>query len=121
MKYDVKLSNEDKKIIKRLKNSSRENFDNSGLNKPCRSHEEDLWYLGIAELLKIVEKGHKLPNGRSPLEAQASLVRYLRNIVMHTALLTDYGRDKLEAHIKSVSGILESIVAEEEYKNNGIE
>lgn len=121
MKYDVKLSNEDKKIIKRLKNSSRENFDNSGLNKPCRSHEEDLWYLGIAELLKIVEKGHKLPNGRSPLEAQASLVRYLRNIVMHTALLTDYGRDKLEAHIKSVSGILESIVAEEEYKNKGIE
>lgn len=121
MKYDVKLSNEDKRIIKRLKNSSRENFDNSGLNKPCRSHEEDLWYLGIAELLKIVEKGHKLPNGRSPLEAQASLVRYLRNIVMHTALLTDYGRDKLEAHIKSVSGILESIVAEEEYKNKGIE
>lgn len=119
-KYDMKLSNTDKKTIKELQNHSCKHFDNSGLNKRCRSHEEDLWYLGIAELLKIVEREHQPPNGRSSLQAQADLVRYLRNIVMHTALLTDYGRKKLEAHIKSVSGILESIVTEEEYKNKNI-
>lgn len=112
--YHMKPSNSDRKTADNFRKNAKDDLERSGLAEPCRSHEEDLWYLGVAELLKTVEKGHEPPNGRSPLEAQKDLVRYLRNIVMHTAGLTPYGRDKLNAHVQAIAALVQSIVVDEE-------
>ncbi|WP_316668863.1 ATP-binding protein [uncultured Propionibacterium sp.] len=112
--YSMKLSKTEEKEADKNKSRATENFSGSGLREKCRSSENRLWYLGLADLLKVVDRGTKPQGNNTPLKSQLESIRYLRNIVMHTAGLTTYGRRQLESRKEAIAANLKTIIIDRE-------
>lgn len=67
--------------------------------------------MGIGDLLTTINNNRDTKDQVTALEAEKVGLTYLRNIVMHTSRLTEYGRMRLSGQITSVTGKLESILA----------
>lgn len=116
-RYSMKLNSGDEKTADGYREKAENDFNESLLKEKCRTLEERLWYLGLEDLVKVVDRktgkpgadtGKQLTN--TPIKSQSASIRYLRNIVMHTAGLTPYGREQLESRKEAIAANLKTIV-----------
>ncbi|MGJ9608663.1 ATP-binding protein [Actinotignum sp. GS-2025c] len=86
-KLQITLSERSRTRVEKYRNQEKKNEKDAGYVEPCRTPQEDLYYLGFTDLLK--EASSSLEDSCVTDDFQCK-ISPLRNIVMHTAQLTPY-------------------------------
>lgn len=118
-RYHMKLNPNNEKTADGYKTKAENDFRESLLQEKCRTCEKRLWYLGLDDLMKVVDRKTRSPEAsagkqtvNTPIKSQSASIRYLRNIVMHTAGLTPYGSEQLKARKEAIAADLRTIVVD---------
>lgn len=94
-----------RKKIERYYKDARNDAESADLALVVRRHDAPLWYLGLEDLLDLSNNTVNNNYGRSltkRLEADKATLSLLRNIVMHTADLTNEGRMALNLAVQNL-------------------
>ena len=81
----------------------------ANINFEIREHGDDLSYLGMDFLAKIVDDNKKQQN-TSSLVRDAIEYKPMRNAIGHTALLTEIAKKRLELVYENIKGRLRSLL-----------
>ena len=112
--YQMSLNSPARRELERYHREDDRHFQASGFEKQCRKNTQDPWFVGLEQLLNSVQSQRSQQTNAELFDRQRSGIVYLRNIVMHTAGLTDFGHEKLLAYQSTLAGLIQSIVASEE-------
>lgn len=111
VEFDYELSRKITEDSKRHKQAAERDLQRAEIPEDCRSKSELLYFLGLAELLDTI-KAKQTQHTQQLLGTERETLRYLRNIVMHTACLTPFGREHLQALLDATNGALRKTVNE---------
>lgn len=109
--FNYGLSNSISRNAANFKNQADSDRQTAQIQQECRSNPDLLYYLGLSELLKTI-RAQQTKQTNQLLETERITLRYLRNIVMHTAGLTPFGREQLRALLDVENGALRKAVNE---------
>lgn len=109
--FDYKLSRKIADTATKHMQTAQGDCQRAEIPKECRSKTELPYFLGLAELLDTI-KEKQTRHTKQLLDTERETLRYLRNIVMHTAGLTPFGREQLQALLDATNGALRKTVNE---------
>ncbi len=97
----VVLKGKDKNNANKYRRNADKLSKEANLAIIVRQHSEDLWFLDLGPLMQLLDKDIATNIGFD-LAAELPRLRLLRNVVMHTAGLTEEGRSELEAIVNNL-------------------
>lgn len=106
--YEEGLLEIPKEIAGRItgyRKTARHQAETADLAILARAHDEDIYYLGLNDLMALCDDVTKRTKGTElikRLNADQAKLTVLRNIVMHTADLTPQGRTALRAEVDNL-------------------
>lgn len=112
--YDMPLTSSARNRVKQFVKQACNDFEKSDLETECRRRTSETAYLGLSDLVNIIEDKKDRKIRSEELQAQKDAIVYLRNIVMHTSQLNDYGRQKLEAYVDILKSMLQAIAVSQD-------
>lgn len=104
----VPLSDEEKDIIKKLRNAESANKIKGNISIDLRQNDKDLSYLDMKPLTKLVDPQRGPASG---LTNDAKQYRPIRDALMHTALLTDVAKQKLTSVYENIKGRIRTLLS----------
>lgn len=114
--YNMTLNKTARGQLERYRTEDEKRHKASHLEVECRKNAEDPWFVGLEDLLNSVQARRSQQTNTESFDRQLPGIVYLRNIVMHTAGLTEFGHEKLLAYQRTLAGLIQAIVASEEHK-----
>lgn len=102
----VTLTAEVQGEITRLKTKETNNKRDGNINIDLRQNNQDTSYLDMAWLAKIVDR----PGTQNTLHNDGKQYKPIRDALMHTALLTQEAKDKLNTVRENIKGRLKSLL-----------
>ncbi len=98
----LKLGDKAKKEIKKFKEREIKSKEDANINIPIREDGQDLSYLGMTNLAKIIEK----PGNSNNINIDAKEYSPIRDAVAHTAVITQGARDKFKTVVENIKAKL---------------
>ncbi|MCI6583723.1 MAG: ATP-binding protein [Mobiluncus sp.] len=106
--FDVHLDNKFQNIANGWRQSSDRLQVEAGVPVNCRLNDSDLYYLQLKDLIEIASSiSQSLPIS---LDNRINSLKYLRNIIMHCAQLTEYGSNLLRDQSEAASAEVRLLV-----------
>ena len=104
----IALSKKGKKIIQKLRKAENDNKTKGNISIDLRQENNDLSYLDIDPLAKLVDPQRGPARG---LTNDAKQYKPIRDALMHTALLTDDAKRKLTTVYDNIKGRIKSLLS----------
>lgn len=111
----LEISKELSGKIKGYRTNAKKKAATADLAILARAHDEDIYYLGLDDLMALCDAATKRTKGTELikwLDADKAKLTLLRNIVMHTADLTPQGRTALRAEVDNLEAKIRKAIEE---------
>lgn len=106
---NIKLSHQEEKLIEDYKTREKKNKTKGSLSIDLRKNNNDLSYLDIDPLAKLIDPQQ---GGRAyGLTTDAKQYKPVRDALMHTALLSDEAKQKLKSVSDNIKGRIKELLS----------
>lgn len=112
--FNVELSKKKINTAKEQQDKNLESYNKASLKDECRLTSDLADYLGVADLIGALSKIADPKDKTQNIGLHLNKIRYLRNILMHTAKMNNYGYQQLSGCCSALQGIIEMIVSHQE-------
>ena len=111
----VEIPEKMKGRINKYRDQARKKAEEANLILNMRRYDKDLWYCGLDDLLDLSNDTFRKSTGKNLiryLNMDKARLSLLRNIVMHTADLTNDGRNALDLAVKDMEARIKKALAD---------
>ncbi len=111
----VEIPEKMKGRINKYRDQARKKAEEANLILNIRRYDKDLWYCGLDDLLDLSNDTFRKSTGKNLiryLNMDKARLSLLRNIVMHTADLTNDGRNALDLAVKDMEARIKKALAD---------
>lgn len=107
-KKNIQLTDDEKKLIEKWKKAEGENKTKGNISIDLRKNNDDLSYLDMDPLTKLVDPQRGPAHG---LNTDAKQYKPVRDALMHTALLSDQAKQKLTSVYENIKARVKSLLS----------
>lgn len=112
--FKIELSNKNIRAARDQQSKNLEDYQIAHLKDDCRLSSDLADYLGVADLLRTLRKIADPKDKTQNIDIHLAKISYLRNILMHTAKMSNYGYQQLSGCCSALKGIIEMIVSHQD-------
>lgn len=113
--FEVEIPEKMKGRINEYRDQARKKAEDANLTLNIRRYDKDLWYCGLDDLLDLSNDTFRKSTGKNLiryLSMDKARLSLLRNIVMHTADLTNDGHNVLDLVVKDMEAKIKKALAD---------